>query len=260
MPRISASSLALLVVMTAALAQADEWPQWRGPTRDGVWSETGLVDHFASTQLPLKWRAPIGSGYTGPTVCDGRVFLTDRLVEPKQMERVLAFDRETGKPLWTYEYECPYSIGYPAGPRAAVLVDEGRAFALGATGRLHVLDAASGSVLWENDLEKTYDIRMPIWGISSSPLVYGDLLVVQIGGNEGACLVAFDKKNGEERWRALDDDASYAAPIIVEQNGQNVLVCLTGQHVAGLKPDTGEVLWKYPFPPAKMVIGIATPV
>jgi outer membrane protein assembly factor BamB len=256
----AACALALLIALAPAALQADDWPQWRGPTRDGVWRETGLIDHFDSAQLPLRWRAPIGSGYSGPTVAGSRVFVTDRVLEPKQIERVHAFDWKTGKPLWTFEYECPYSIGYPAGPRAAVSIDEGRAFALGATGRLHALNAASGAVLWEKDLEKEYGIRMPIWGIAASPLVHGDLLIVQIGGKDKACLVAFDKKTGQERWRALDDDASYSAPIIIEQNGEPVLACLTGQHVAGLVPDTGRVLWQYPFPPTRMVIGIATPV
>ncbi|HEX3655491.1 MAG TPA: PQQ-binding-like beta-propeller repeat protein [Pirellulales bacterium] len=257
---VFACCLALLTLVAPRELQADDWPQWRGPTRDGVWRETGLVDHFDSAQLPLAWRAPIAAGYSGPTVCNGRVFVTDRLVEPQQAERVHAFDSKTGKPLWTFEYECKYSISYPAGPRAAVSIDEGRAFALGATGRLHALDAASGAVLWKKDLEKEYGIRMPIWGIAASPLVDRDLLIVQIGGKDNACLVAFDKKSGAERWRALDDDASYAAPIITEQNGQRVLICLTGQHIAGLKPDSGEVLWKYPFPPKQMVIGIPTPV
>jgi outer membrane protein assembly factor BamB len=257
---LAACCLVLLTIIAPHELRADDWPQWRGPTRDGVWRETGLVDHFESAQLPLAWRAPIAAGYSGPTVSGGRVFVSDRLVEPRQAERVHAFDSKTGKPLWTFEYECKYSISYPAGPRAAVSIDEGRAFALGATGRLHALDAASGAVLWKKDLEKEYGIRMPIWGIAASPLVDHDLLIVQIGGKDNACLVAFDKRSGAERWRALDDDASYAAPIITEQNGQRVLICLTGQHIAGLKPDSGEVLWKYPFPPKQMVIGIPTPV
>jgi outer membrane protein assembly factor BamB len=252
------SILVLWISLVGSLI-ADDWPQWRGPSRDGVWHETGLLEKFPDKQLKLKWRADIASGYSGPSVAAGRVFVTDRLVEPRQVERVHAFDAETGKSLWTHEYDCAYQIGYPAGPRASVSIDEGRAYALGAMGHLHCLDAASGSVLWRKDLAQEYRIRMPIWGIAASPLVDGDLVIVQIGG-EGACLVAFDKRSGQERWRALDDNASYSAPLIAEQAGHRVLVCLTGEHVVGLDPTSGETLWKYDFPPAKMVITIASPV
>ncbi|MGD9721402.1 MAG: PQQ-binding-like beta-propeller repeat protein [Pirellulales bacterium] len=239
---------------------ADEWPQWRGPTRDGVWHEDGLVDKFANEQLVIRWRQPIASGYSGPTVAGNRVFVTDRLVEPKQTERVHCFDRETGSKLWLHEYDCDYvNVGYTAGPRACVTIDEDRAYSLGSMGNLFCFEAATGKVLWSKDCNKEYKIRMPIWGIAAAPLVEGELVIVQIGG-EGACLVAFDKRTGEERWRALDDNASYSAPLIVEQAARRVLVCWTGDSVAGLNPSTGDVYWLHPFKPAKMVINVATPV
>jgi outer membrane protein assembly factor BamB len=247
----------LLVVATTV--RADDWPQWRGPTRDGVWRETGLVEKFDGPEVPIVWRAKIGPGYSGPTVYQGLVFVTDRVIEPTQQERVLAFDAKTGKPAWNFVYDCKYSgVGYEAGPRASVECDDGRAYALGSMGHLHAFEAATGKLLWKHDLNTEYKIQMPIWGISASPLVEGDLLIVQVGG-EKACLVAFDKQSGVERWRALDDRASYAAPIIVEQGGKRVLLCLTGDNVVGLDPKTGETYWSEPFPPAKMVISISTP-
>lgn len=252
----------LLVVVTAA--GADEWPQWRGPQRDGQWREDGIVDKFATAQLTPRWRAEIGSGYSGPTVADGRVYVTDRIVEPDQKERVHCFDWRTGERLWSHEYDCVYSrIGYTAGPRASVTVDSGRAYALGAMGHFFCLDAADGRVLWQKDLGQEYGVlpnRMPIWGIASAPLVDGDLVIVQVGGAPDACLVALDKASGRERWRALDDRASYTAPIIVQQGSTRVLVCLTGDNVVGLDPQTGQLYWKHPFPPERMVISIATPV
>lgn len=190
----------------------------------------------------------------------GRVVVTDRLTEPEQSERVLCFDQQTGKKLWQHQYACQYKIGYPAGPRASVSIDSGRAYSLGAMGHLFCLTADKGEVVWQKDLQTEYKIPMPIWGMAASPLVVGNLLIVQVGGEPGACLVAFDKVTGQERWRALDDHASYAAPILVEQAGQQVLVCLTGDNVVGLDPATGKLHWKYPFPPTKMVISIATPV
>ena len=258
MPRLPI--LVLLVVSCAARTlSADDWPQWRGPTRDGQWREQGVLQKFAGKQLKLDWKAKIANGYSGPTVAAGRVYVTDRVVEPEQIERVLAFDEKTGKPLWKHEYPSKYAIGYTAGPRASASVDDGRAFSLGAMGHLFAFDAASGDVLWQKDLNAEYKIRMPIWGIAASPLVDENRVVVQIGG-EKACIVAFDVSSGKEVWRSMEDDASYSAPIIIRQAGRRVLVCWTGAHVAGLDPRSGKVLWQHPFTPTRMVISIATPV
>ena len=123
-----------------------------------------------AAQLPVRWRAPISSGYCGPTVAAGRVYVMDRLDMPRQIERVLAFDADTGKPLWSHQYDCEYTVQYVAGPRASVSIDEGRAYALGTMGHLHCFDAADGKILWAKDLNELYKIRMPIWGISGSPL------------------------------------------------------------------------------------------
>lgn len=258
--RLLCATLLFGAVLPGRAARADDWPQWRGPTRDGVWREQGVVERFATPELQPKWRAAIGPGYSGPTVASGRVFVTDRQREPKQIERVHCFDAATGEPLWTHQYPCTYvGVGYEAGPRASVSIDQGLAYSLGAMGHLIALEADSGRVVWQRDLNREYRIRMPIWGIAASPLVDGELVIVQIGG-EGACLVAFDKRTGQERWRALDDEASYSSPIIIEQAGKRVLVCWTGEHLAGLDPTTGSVYWKHPFKPTRMVIAIATPV
>ncbi len=257
---LAAWSVAILLVSCGSSPlHADDWPQWRGPQRDDVWRETGIVEKFAGDQLPIVWRAPIGPGYSGPTVADGRVFVTDRQTEPKQIERVHCFDAKTGKPLWSHEYDCEYSIGYDAGPRAAVTIDAGWAYALGAMGHFHCFDAATGKILWKKELAAEYKIRMPIWGIAAAPLVEGKQVILQIGG-EHACLVAFDKVTGEERWKALDDRASYSAPIIVQQAGLRVLVCWTGDSISALDPADGKLHWRLPFKPSKMVLNVATPV
>jgi outer membrane protein assembly factor BamB len=249
-----------MVIACAAIASADDWPQWRGPTRDGVWRETGIVERFVSPAIPIKWRVPVGSGYSGPTVVDGRVYLTDRMTEPAQRERVHCFDAKNGERLWSHEYDAPYrNVSYTAGPRASVAVDGGKAYSLGTMGHLFCLDARTGDVVWQKDLDALYDVEMPGWGISCSPLVEGDLLIVVAAG-KNACLVAFDKNTGEERWKALDDRAQYSAPIVVEQAGRRVLVCWTGDNVAGLNPQTGAVYWKHPLKPIQMPIGAATPV
>lgn len=240
---------------------ADEWPQWRGPRRDGVWRETGLLEKFDPPRLPLRWSVPIGGGYSGPTVATGRVYVTDRLTRPKEIERVLCFDWKTGRKIWSHSYEAKYGeIKYRAGPRASVLVDGGLAYSLGALGHLYCFAAADGKILWHKDLKTEYRIRMPIWGVSASPVVEKDLLIVQIGGEDDACLVAFDKKTGKEKWKALPDDASYSAPIVIDQAGKRVLVCRTADNVVGLAPATGAPYWTFPFPSERWPISIATPV
>ncbi len=251
----------LLVTLALSPVAADDWPQWRGPSRDGVWHETGIIRKFDKPQVDIVWRAEIGSGYSGPTVAAGRVFVTDRVVTPKQIERVHCFDAQTGREIWTHIYDCPYTgVQYDAGPRASVTINDGRAYALGTMGHLYCLEAATGRVLWSKDLNTEYSIRMPIWGIASAPLVDGDLVIVQIGGEGEACLVAFDKRTGREKWRALKDRPSYSAPLIIQQGTTRVLVCYTGDNVVGLNPQTGRVYWQHAFPPKQMVIGIASPV
>jgi len=258
-------TLALFVVFVGIVVpkavQADDWPQWRGPKRDGVWNETGIVERFSDAQLKLRWRVPISGGYSGPTVATGRVYVTDRIDEPKEIERVLCFDEKTGRPLWTHTYDCSYvKVGYTAGPRASVTVADGRAYALGTMGHLYCLDATTGAVLWKKLPGIDYRVRVPIWGISAAPLVDGDRVIVQIGGDDGACVVALDAKTGAERWRALDDKASYSPPILISQAGRQVLVCWTGQNVVGMNPASGNIYWKVPFEPTKMVINVPTPV
>src|SRR5689334_11724201 len=116
----------LLVLFAIAPSYGDDWPQWRGPNRDGVWRETGIVQKFASSELKPQWRAEIGSGYCGPTVANGRVYLMDLIVRPSTNERIHCFDEKTGKSLWSHQYECAYGrVQYPAGPRASVTIHDG---------------------------------------------------------------------------------------------------------------------------------------
>lgn len=259
MPRKTLAIVVILVLTKATLA--DDWPQWRGPRRDGVWRETGIVTKFAKPKLDIKWRAEIGSGYSGPTVANGRVYVTDRLTKPKQVERVHCFDAKTGANVWTHTYDCAYrGVSYEAGPRASVTIDSDKAYALGTMGHFFCFDAATGDVLWKKDLLEEYSIEMPVWGIAAAPLIEDDLVILQIGGKPEACVVAFDKTTGERRWSALDDGASYSAPIVIDHAGRRELICYTANHVVGLDPKNGEVHWKHPFPPKGTVIGIASPV
>ncbi|NLF19042.1 MAG: PQQ-binding-like beta-propeller repeat protein [Lentisphaerae bacterium] len=249
----------LAAAALAALAAADDWPQWRGPTRDGRWYETGLVEHFAAAALEPTWRVAVAPGYTSPTVAAGRVFLSDR--PDADHERVLCVDAATGEARWEHRYECRYSgISSRAGPRAAITIHDGRAYALGAMGHLHCLAADTGAVFWSKDLSALYAIQMPVWGIAAAPVIEGPLLLLQIGGREGAGVVALDRLSGEERWKALPDRASYATPLIIDQAGQRVAVCWTAQRIVGLAVNSGRLLWETAFPEPARLVAVADPV
>jgi outer membrane protein assembly factor BamB len=185
----------------------------------------------------------------------------DRQVDgSNQAERILCFDSKSGASIWTHTYEAPYrNIGYTAGPRASVTIENGLAYAVGAMGNFHCLDAVSGEVRWSRDLNQEFEIEMPAWGIAGSPLIYQETVIQQVGGAEQACIVAFDKTSGREVWRALDEVAGYSSPIIIQQAGRDVLVCWTGESLSGLNPEDGQVYWAHEMKPTKMAIGIGTP-
>ena len=149
--------------------RADDWPQWLGPQRDAIWRETGILQHFPEQGLPIVWRTPIAAGYAGPAVAKGRVYVMDRQAhdEPKKKpadesapvliegnERILCLDAANGEILWIQEYDCPYGITYPIGPRTTPVVSDGKVYALGAEGKLLCLRTDDGEVLWSHDFNR----------------------------------------------------------------------------------------------------------
>lgn len=239
----------------------DDWPQWRGPRRDGVWRETGILESIPTGGLNYRWRVRIGNGYAGPAVARGAVFVTD--YQPREaVERVLCFEETTGKPLWQHSYPCDYeNMEYGNGPRATPTVHEGKVYTLGTKGHLYCLDAAGGKVIWTRDLVKEYDAQAPRYGASVAPLVDGEFLIVCAGGRPDATVIAFDRNTGLERWKALNDRPAYSAPIVISAGGKRQVIVWTADTVTALEPATGNTLWKVPykttFDPAQAV---ASPV
>ena len=234
-----------------------DWPQWRGPDRSGTWYNGPHVEHLSPERVLKIWDVPVGSGYSGPTVATGRVYVMDYM---GGAERINCLDAIDGEMVWSHSYPVSYSVGYPTGPRASVLINQGKAYSWGTMGHLHCMDAATGKVVWKVDAVEQYRSRVPIWGMASNPILVDDLLVVQLAGTGGACMVAFQKDTGEEAWRSLEDEASYAAPVLIRQAGQQVLVCWTGESITGLDPKNGAVYWSLPFQPLQMIMNVADPV
>lgn len=253
---------AMLAVATGVTSgRSDDWPQWLGPQRDGVWRETGILQKFPAGGPKVLWRAPIDGGYSGPAVVGDRVYVTDYVTtgdktadpgtrnELVGQERVHCLDAKTGKTVWKFEYDCPYRISYPAGPRCTPTVAGGKVYTLGAEGNLFALDAATGKVAWSRELKKDYKTNSPIWGFSGHPLVDGQKLICLVGG-KGSIVVAFDKDTGAELWKALSaNDTGYCAPSIIEAGGVRQLLMWHPQAINALDPETGKVYWTEPLEP-----------
>ena len=248
-----------LFIIASVFCSAQDWPDWRGINRDGTWTENGIVEKFEASKLTPVWTVSIGSGYSGPTVSNGKVYVTDLKKEPTQTEGILCFDEKTGKKLWEYRYNCEYSVGYPAGPRASVVINNGKAFSLGTMGNLFCFDANNGEVIWQKDLNTEYQIRMPIWGISATPLIVDNKIILQISGSNNACVIALDKNTGKEIWKNLDDIAAYSAPVIIEKNGKKTVVVWTENSLSGLNTENGNIFWRFPWKVGSGM-SIATPV
>ena len=250
------AGLAAAVVCAAATVAAEDWRQWRGAGRLGVWHETGIIDRFPAAGLKVTWRAPIRNGFAGPAVADGRVFVTDWLEDPESRtldgtERVLALDEQTGEELWSYSWGATYRAlmaSYAAGPMATPTVDGDRVYVLGATGLLWCLDVETGRVVWHRNYLVEYDASMAPWGTPSAPLVDGEQLIAVVGGEPNALVVSFDKRTGAELWRALEvRGGSSSAPIIYEAGGVRQLIIWHTAGLASLDPETGETYWEEPW-------------
>lgn len=251
--------LALLCIIPcfAASALAGDWPQWRGPMRNSVWSVDDLPDKLPAKLTPC-WRAPLGGGYGGIAVSEGRAYVQDRQKMPREVERVVCLDADSGKPLWTYEYPVAYGkLDYGNGPRATPTVHAGKVYANGALGHLHCLDAVTGKVVWARDTVKHFKGRVPTWGHACSPLVDEGRVVVQPGGEPDACLVALDATTGKEVWRSLPDRPGYSSPVVLHGKGWRQLGYWTAEHLVGLEPATGKLLWKVPFGPIEYDVAIS---
>ena len=240
--------LAILLVVAGGVAVADDWPQWGGPQRDLVWRETEIVAKLPTDELlPRVWSTPVGEGYSGPSVANKRVYVTD-LQREEGNERVLCLDAESGEVLWKHENPVQYSISYPAGPRSTPVVDSDRVYTIGAMGHMFCFDAKSGDVVWEKDFVAEYGTQLPIWGMVASPLVEGNQLITLIGG-DGALVVSFDKATGEELWRSLNDkEVGYCPPVIFTFGASRQLIIWHPQAVSSLNPDNGEQNWQIKYP------------
>ncbi len=223
----------------AAGAVCSDWPCFLGPTHNAFCSETELAEEIATTPPPLMWEMRKGSGYAAPAVVDGRLVLLHRVGDEEVVE---CLDALNGDRYWRYAYATSYEdrYGYCDGPRASPAVADGMVFAIGAQGKLHCLKLTTGQLLWQRDLMNEFKLPQNFFGVGASPLVEGDLLIVNVGAPGGPCVAGFDLKTGRMAWGAGDAwGPSYATPTPAVLNGRRrVLVFAGGES----RPPTGGLL------------------
>lgn len=236
--------IVLSLSLLAGTALAADWPQFRGPNRDGVSRETGLLKNWPAGGPKVLWKAPMGEGYSHVAVSKGRLFV---LFGEGNNEVAAAYDANTGKQLWKVPLGRKFLSDQGNGSRSTPTVDGDMVYALTAEGRLAALNAADGKKAWEHDLRAKFGAELPQWGISTSPLVEGNLLLVDVGGSGGKSLVAFDKKTGKVAWTSQNEQAGYSAPIAITVGGVRQVVFFTGRALLGVAPKDGKLLWRVPW-------------
>jgi outer membrane protein assembly factor BamB len=248
--------VAVLALLAASQVLAQDWPQWRGPNRDGKVTGFKAPDSWPKA-LNQKWKVSVGAGDASPVLVGGKLYVFARQGED---EVTLCLDAAEGKELWRDKNPVA-AIPAPSGrqhggPRSTPTVAEGKVVTLGVTGVLSCLDAATSKVIWRKDEIK----GTPKFFTAMSPLVTEGLVIAQLGPEGSGAIVAYDLASGKEKWKCADQGASYASPVLLTVDGVKQFVTLTDKSVVGVALADGKVLWQIPFVPAGMAYNDATPV
>jgi outer membrane protein assembly factor BamB len=237
-----------LAVVGASDLRAQDWPQWRGPDRDGQAQGQGAPRSWPK-ELKRAWKATVGVGHSSPVVAGGRAFVFTREGEDEVLR---AIDLTTGRPAWERRYAAPYTMNSAAtshgkGPKSTPLVSDGRVYTLGISGILSCVEAATGRVVWQKEFVRQFKTTSPLYGAAASPIAFGGLLIVHVGGHDDGALTAFDPVTGAVRWSLPGDGPGYASPVVAAIGGVRQLITQTQTRVVGVDPQKGSLLWSIPF-------------
>ena len=252
---------AAFVLLAAAVAPlwAEDWPQFLGPERNGVYRGPALSEAWGPQGPRVVWRKNAGQGFSGPVVAQGRIILFHRVANEEVVE---ALDPRTGATQWRYAYTTSYrdDFGFDEGPRAVPVVANGIVYTFGAQGQLHAIDLAKGTRVWSVDTVQRYRVPKGFFGAAGSPLVEDGRVLANVGG-PNAGIVAFDAKTGQALWTATNDEASYSSAAGATIAGRRVAIFLTRAELVGLDPASGKVLFQRPWR-ARMAasVNVATPL
>jgi enterochelin esterase-like enzyme/outer membrane protein assembly factor BamB len=232
-----------IALLTSPATRPADWPRWRGPNQDGIAPESGMfgIEPFA---LKLAWSRPLGLGYSGISVVDGRLVT---MLADGEFDDLVAIDVSSGEEIWRYRIAVmsPSKGGSEGGPTSVPSIDDGIVYGLGARGDLFAVRMKDGSELWSKRLDRDLGAPPPHFGFTTAPLVVDDLLFVQAGGADGRSLVGLRKTTGEVVWSVGDDAVAYQSPILATLAGRLQIVAYTGKQAMGLVPESGEILWSH---------------
>ncbi len=234
-----------LLLFSAFLGAAD-WPEWRGPHRDGIL--TGEPSNWPE-KLNLKWKITIGEGHASPILAAGTIYEFTRLDD---QETVSAIDPANGKIRWQQHYAAPYKMnpaaaGHGPGPKSTPLYSNGKLYTFGISGILSSFDAETGRLHWRKEFVQQYKDSAPDFGTAMSPVIDNGLLIVHVGGTKLGAITAFDATTGNVKWSWDGDSPAYASPIVVDLGGVRQVVTQTHSNIVGLEVSSGKLLWKLPF-------------
>ncbi len=243
-----------LAMASAGLSPAADWPQWRGPVRDGHAAATLRMPIAFPREWQPKWRRPIGGGFSSPVVAGGRVVYLD---EQHGREVAHALDASTGQEYWRVDYADAFKDEWGAGPRCTPIVDGDRVYVQSCTGEFRCLRLADGSLVWGTSFEKDFGVKFlgnklnegtaTRRGNNGSGVVDGDRLVLPVGNPAGASLVCFDKKTGRVQWKSGSDESAYASLMAGTLAGVPQVVAFTADALLGTALDDGRLLWRVPI-------------
>ena len=254
--KIALGLLLILLCASSLAAQNSDWPQWRGPNRDGVSKETGLLKQWPTEGPPLVWKAVgAGTGYSSLAIAAGRIYT---MGVRGDSEYVIAFDVTTGKEVWATANGKRYRDDRGDGPRGTPTVEGDRLYALGGNGDLSCIETKTGRVVWAINILQKFGGQNPNWGISESPLVVGDKLLVNAGGPD-ASVVALNKKDGSLIWKSQSDAAGYSSAMPIQIGSTTQVVFFTDKRALGVDLKDGRLLWQYEKA-ANRTANVATPV
>jgi outer membrane protein assembly factor BamB len=233
-------------LLIAGVLHGGDWPQWRGPNRDGV---IAAEPSTWPEKLTLKWKTAVGEGHASPILSSGSIYVFTRL---NDQETVTSLDPSNGKLRWQQHYPAPYKVnpvaaGHGTGPKSTPLYSNGRVYTLGISGVLSSFDSESGKLRWRKDLAQQYQEGAPDFGTAMSPVVDGGLLIAHMGGTKLGALTAFDAATGDLKWTWDGDSPAYASPIVVELGGVRQVVTQSKSNIVGVASATGKLLWSIPF-------------
>jgi outer membrane protein assembly factor BamB len=254
--------------------QGSDWPKFLGPLGTSVSTEKGIITPWPKAGPPLVWQRKLGTGYGAPSIANGKLFIFDRAIEPVAVDgkvryretkraRLTCLDGRTGKEHWKFEYPTNYKdfFGYNNGPRSCPLIDGDHVYILGVEGMLHCLKADSGDAVWKVDTQKEFGVVQNFFGVGTTPVIDGDLLIVMIGGSpagsdprefldlkgNGSAIVAFDKNTGKVRYKISDELAGYSSPVLATIDGRRLCLAFCRGGLLAFAPQTGKIDFHFPW-------------